>query len=68
MRVTALAGRTGTRLNIRQPQTRWGDGVALARSVVKSRDVTIKGAQPLSIGSRIRNAVSTLNEYFDGHQ
>ena len=66
-RVTALAGRTGTRLNIGQPQTRWDEGVALARSVLQSRDITIKGRQPLAIGSRIRNAISTMREFFDGH-
>ena len=66
-RISALAGRTGTRLNIGQPQPRWDEGVALAREVLQSRSVALKGAQPLGIGSRIRNAVSSLREFMNGH-
>ena len=61
-RVTALAGRMRTRLNISRPQQRWETGVALARQTVSERTRTRNGDQPLSIGSRIRNAVSFLNE------
>ena len=66
-RISALAGRTGTRLNIGQPQPRWDEGVALAREVLQTRSVALKGAQPLGIGSRIRNAVSSLREFMNGH-
>ena len=66
-RVSMRAGRTGTRLNIGQPQPRWEEGVALAKTVLGSRDTTLIGNQPLSIGSRIRNAMSTLHRFFDSH-
>ena len=39
-------------------------GGGLAREVLRARDIAVKGAQLLGIGSRIRNAVSTLRELF----
>jgi len=63
-RVTAVAGRTGTRLNIGQPQTRWEEGLALARSVMQSRESTLIGNKSLSIGSRIRNAMKETHSFF----
>ena len=59
-RVTAIAGRTGTRLNIGQPQTRWEEGLALAKTVSSTRDTSFVGNSSLSIGTRIREAMSTL--------
>ena len=64
-RVSALAGRTGTRLNLGHPQPRWEEGVALAREVLVTSDKSIKGGLSLGIGTRIRNAVSTLHELFN---
>ena len=71
VRNTLVAGRTGTRCNIGRPQTRWEQGVALAREVLDSRqDVSQKGKNAVSIGTRIRNAIVSLarnvQQSFDG--
>ena len=59
-RVTMRAGRTGTRLNIGQPQIRWEEGLALAKSVLSTRDTSLIGNNSLSIGTRIREAMQIL--------
>ena len=59
-RYSLLVGRTGTRLNIGRPQVRWEHGVDLAREVLQSRDVSLKGSNAMTIGTRIRNALSSL--------
>jgi len=59
-RNSVLAGRTGTRLNIGRPQVRWQDGLSVAESVRKSRGVSIKGNNALSISSRIRESLNEL--------
>ena len=59
-RNSVWAGRTGTRLNIGRPQVRWQDGLSVAESVRKSRDVSIKGNNALSISSRIRESLNEL--------
>ena len=59
-RNTPLAGRTGTRCNIGRPQPRWESSVGLAKQVLASRNVTGKGNNSMSIGTRIRNALVSL--------
>ena len=59
-RVTAQAGRTGTRLDIGCVQIRWEEGLALARSVKQAEDSNSNG-KSLSIGSRIKNALNELH-------
>ena len=70
-RCSPTAGRTGTRCNIGRPQTRWEQGVALAHEVMTSReDVSQKGKNAISLGSRIRNAIlsitTAVQQTFDG--
>ncbi len=59
-RVSAVAGRTGTRLNGLRPQRRWEEGVALAKETLSSRSKHMRGDAQLSIGTRIKNAFDTL--------
>ena len=63
-----MAGRTGTRLNIGRPQPRWEEGVALAESVLQTRDSTVRGNQPLGIATRIREAVNIFQEFLSGQR
>ena len=65
-RNSVWAGRTGTILSIGWPQPRWEEVVALVRSVLPSRDAALRGNRPLGIVSRIKNAMSTLPEFFSG--
>ena len=64
-RNSLTAGRTGTRLNIGSPTCRWEEGVNLARSVLRGRSEALNSAHTLSIGSRIRNAVQHISQFFD---
>ncbi len=59
-RNNSLAGRTGTRMNCGRPQTRWHDGLKLAKATSIERSEPLKGKAPLSIGTRIGNALSSL--------
>ena len=61
-RNSVFAGHTGTRLNIGRPQVRWSDGLSVAASVCESRSETQRGANSLSIATRIREALSVLRE------
>ena len=57
-----LAGRTGTRCNIGRPQVRWDSGVELAQEVLKSKRLTQKGVNVMSISSRIKNALAAITQ------
>ena len=59
-RLSVLAGRTGTRCNVGRPQPRWQDGLKLALEVKKSRTISLKGNNVVSIGTRIRNSVASV--------
>ena len=61
-RNTLSAGRTGTRLNIGRPQTRWSDGISLAKLCIAERDTHFKGKHSLSIGNIVRNAMISARE------
>ena len=61
-RNSVFAGRTGTRLNIGRPQVRWSDGLSVAASVCEGRSESQRGANSLSIATRIRDALSALHE------
>ena len=65
IRNTIFAGRTGTRANIGRPQMRWEAGIALARSFLEGRRISVCGKNSLSVGSRIRNAAILLAEAFN---
>ena len=62
IRNSVFAGRTGTRLNVGHPQVRWSDGLSVAASVCEGRSESQRGANSLSIATRIREAVSALRE------
>ena len=62
IRNSVFAGRTGTRLNIGRPQVRWSDGLDVARSLCEIRSESVKGSNALSIGTRIREALSGLRD------
>ena len=62
LRNSVFAGRTGTRLNIGRPQVRWSDGLSVAASVSEGRSETERGANSLSIATRIREALSALRQ------
>ena len=64
-RTSMLAGRTGTRANIGMLQMRWNAGIALARSFLEGRRISVCGKNSLSVGSRIRNAAILLAEAFN---
>ena len=67
-RVTTVAGRTGTRLNIGQPQIRWEEGLALAKEVHhNTRDASLVDTcrSKISIGTRIREAVKALRNFLE---
>jgi len=69
-RITMYAGRTGTRLNIGRPQTRWDEGVSNARRILASRTHSTRGDNALSIGTIIYNACSKARvfaEQFNQH-
>ena len=59
------AGRTGTRCNNGRPQPRWEEGVALARSFLESRPHALIGDNALSVGTRIRQALELMSEFFN---
>ena len=54
-RITAFAGRTGTRLNSGHPQPRWEEGVVLVRSAAR-------GSSFRGIRFGIQDAISALRE------
>ena len=64
-RNSLLAGRTGTRADGGRPQPRWESGISLARSLLQTRDVSARGNNSLSIGSRIRQAALLVAEFFN---
>ena len=64
-RVTAFAGWTGTRLNVGQPQPRWEEGLALAKTISITRGTSFNGNTNLSIGIRIREAMCTLRSIME---
>ena len=59
-RNSIFAGRTGTRLIIGRPQVRWCHGLSVASSVCEGRSESQRGANSLSIATRIRDALSAL--------
>ena len=61
-RNSVLAGRTGSRLNIGQPQPRWEESLALAEQFLVTRDESMRRGEPLGVGSRIVEAVRALQE------
>ena len=65
-RISLFSGRTGTRLNIGQPQPRWAAGVDLALAVLGGRADSHSSSHALSIGSRIREAASIVAQFFAG--
>ena len=65
-RVSLVAGRTGTRLNIGKPTTRWDAGIELARASLASRAASQNSSNALSIGSRIRGAALLVSQFFTG--
>ena len=60
------SSRTGTRLNIGQPQPRWAAGVDLASVVLGGLSDSQSSSHALSIGSRIREAASIVAQFFAG--
>ena len=64
-RVSLLAGRTGTRLNIGKPQCRWHAGIDLAQATVSSRAHSLSSTHTLSIGTRIREAAKYVASFFN---
>ena len=61
---TPEAGRTGTRIWSGRPQPRWDAGVRLAKQLINTRSRSLRGSQPLGVGSRIREAKKYLTEFF----
>ena len=61
---TPAAGRTGTRISNGRPQPRWDAGVRLAKQLINTRSRSLRGSQPLGVGSRIREAKKYLTEFF----
>ncbi len=51
----------GARCNIGRPQPRWEDGATLAREVSKARNVSIKGGNAMTIGTRIHTVLLQLS-------
>ena len=56
-RNSVFAGRTGTRLNIGRPQTRWSHGVANAHAAINARTSHARGSNALSLSTRLREAI-----------
>ena len=55
-----FAGRTGTRLNIGRPQTRWATGIDNANAAINARQTHTRGSNSFSVGTRLREAISQL--------
>ena len=55
-RVSAAGGRTGTRLNIGRPQTRWHEGVALAEAINSSNSESSWSGNALCVSTVIKSA------------
>jgi hypothetical protein len=62
-RVSASGGRTGTRLNIGRPQTRWHEGVALAETILQNQGSSAWSGRALSIGTIIRGAMQQARDF-----
>ena len=58
-RNTLLAGRTGTRLNIGRPQTRWETGHATAVQMLGHRTTNDRSSNMLSVGTIFREVVTS---------
>ena len=61
-RCTLTSGRTGTRLNIGRPQPRWEVGVKLAKDVINSRNINIRGQNAISIGTIVSRAAHAAHD------
>ena len=59
-RNSVFAGRTGTRLNIGRPQTRWGHGLANANAALNARASHAHGTNSLSLSTRLREAIGYI--------
>ena len=59
------AGRLGTRLVGGQPQPRWCEGIALARELVRIREIDC-AAEKVTVGTRIHRAHFYLQSFFAG--
>ena len=66
-RNSLLAGRTGTWAIGGKPEFRWDSAIALARSLLNSRNHALIGSNALSVSSRIRAAVAEISQLFTGH-
>ena len=64
-RNSIFRGRTGTRLNIGRPQVRWADGLSVARLLLEGRQSSLDGNNALSVGSAIREAITTARNYVE---
>ena len=53
-------GRTGTRCSNGRPQPRWEEEITLAKAVVQSREMSNKGSNALSVGTRIGEALVSV--------
>ena len=65
-RNSLTAGRTGTRARGRKPQPRWEAGVSLARAYLDSRGISQRGANAITVSSRIREAARAVRRFFVG--
>ena len=59
-RNSVFAGRTGTRLNIGRPQTRWAHGIVNAQAAINARTNHTRGSNSLSLSTRLREAIGFL--------
>ena len=53
-------GRTGTRLNIGRPQTRWEDGAKIARGIIDDLDESSQTRRKVTIGTAIYKLVQRI--------
>ena len=65
-RVSLAAGRTGTRLNIGKPASRWDASIELAKASLAGRADSQNSNHALSIGTRIRQASLIISQFFTG--
>ena len=62
-----FAGRTGSRLNIGRPQTRWATGIHNASTAIAARSTHSRGGHSLSLSTRLREAMTHVrNSIFPG--
>jgi hypothetical protein len=53
-------GRTGTRLNIGRPQTRWEDGAEIARGIIDDLEKSSQTHPKVTIGTAIYKLVQRI--------